>query len=71
LKIKKSKLPKSNAERCREYRARQKVKQQCQLTNVTPTISRKTQQGASTDTSNHVFNEHNYNTNLVFYRLND
>jgi len=64
-------MPKSNAERCREYRERQKVKQQCLSTNVTPTTSRQTNQGAYPDTSN---NGVNGNTGKkdgkLFYLLN-
>jgi len=49
-------MPKSNAERCHEYRERQKVKQQYQSTNVSPTTSQETNQGAYSDTSNHGVN---------------
>ncbi|KAL4113511.1 hypothetical protein QTP88_017123 [Uroleucon formosanum] len=50
-----SNIAKSNAERCRKYRE-WKVKQQCQLINVTPTNSRQTNQEVYLDTSNYGVN---------------
>lgn len=47
-----SNISKSNDERCHKYREWRKVKQQCQLINVTTINSRQTNQEAYLDTSN-------------------